>query len=273
MPTMRSRASTSHVRGSTRPRGDRARAAAAAELARHACGRTRNARPPRCSSRARRLRERVVAVALGQPVEHHRRRQDRRGRDWRCPGRRCRAPCRGRLEQRVRSPMSADGAMPMPPTSAARQVGQDVAEHVLGDQHVEVPGLPHQVERHRIDVVVVGRDVREDARRARRRSCGRRPSSANTLALSTQVTRPGRPRALRRCGEAEREVAHALACRARVISIVSRASRSSSTTPLPRAANRPSVDSRTSTRSMSRARGSASGSGSPGSARIGRTPA
>ena len=53
---------------------------------------------------------------------------------------------------------------------AGAEVGKDVAEHVLGRQHIEFPGLAHQVERHRIHVVramrdigVVARDLGEDA--------------------------------------------------------------------------------------------------------------
>ena len=37
-------------------------------------------------------------------------------------------------------PRFADGAKPSPPTSAARQVGQDVAVHVRRDDHVELLG-------------------------------------------------------------------------------------------------------------------------------------
>ena len=96
---------------------------------------------------------------------------------------------------------------------------------------------------------------------------------ANTLDLSTQVTfGPGRraPCAVR----ASRKLAsNSRSLVARVITIVSRATRSSSTTPFPREANRPSVDSRTITRSMSAARGSASIRAPPVRARTGRTPA
>ena len=91
---------------------------------------------------------------------------------------------------------------------------------------------------------------------------------ANTLALSTQVTI-----FLRRFAARRKENSCTRSEPLRVMTMVSRASRSSSTTPLPRDANRPSVDSRTTTRSMSFARGSASGNGMPGMARTGRTPA
>ena len=92
-------------------------------------------------------------------------------------------------------------------------VGQDVAEHVLGHDDVEVPRLAHEVERRRVDVVMVG--ARRPGKRAARSSKILRKNAIerNTFALSTQVTRPGRPRALRRRGEAEREVVDALASR------------------------------------------------------------
>jgi hypothetical protein len=41
-----------------------------------------------------------------------------------------------------------------------REVGEDVAEHVLRDDHVELVGAPQQVHGHGVDVVVVHRDVR-----------------------------------------------------------------------------------------------------------------
>ena len=95
----------------------------------------------------------------------------------------------------------------------------------------------------------------------------------NTFALSTRVTRPGVPRSrLRRLASAqENSVRRSVV--ARVMTWVSRASASPITSPFPREANMPSVDSRTMTRSIRSARGSASTRGTPGMARIGRTPA
>ena len=57
------------------------------------------------------------------------------------------------------SPMSAEGAKPMPPIKAGAEVGEDVAEEVLGGEDVEVPGAADEVERHGVDVVVAGVDV------------------------------------------------------------------------------------------------------------------
>ena len=44
---------------------------------------------------------------------------------------------------------------------ARPEVGQDVAEHVLHDQDVELPGFSHQVERRGVDVVMIGPGLRE----------------------------------------------------------------------------------------------------------------
>ena len=76
----------------------------------------------------------------------------------------------------------------------AGQVGQDVAEHVLGDDDVELVGVADQVHGHRVDVEVVELDVGVLARRSRgtRRGTGRW-SVFSTLALCTMVT------LLRRC--------------------------------------------------------------------------
>ena len=59
--------------------------------------------------------------------------------------------------------------MPMPPTVRGPEVGDDVAEHVLGHHHVvEVRTLDH-VRRHRVyyrvvrlDIGICGGDLRED---------------------------------------------------------------------------------------------------------------
>jgi hypothetical protein len=42
-----------------------------------------------------------------------------------------------------------------------RQVGKDVAEHIFGDDHIERVRTLHQVEGGRIDVDLVGSDVRK----------------------------------------------------------------------------------------------------------------
>ena len=52
-------------------------------------------------------------------------------------------------------------ARPMPPVIGGRDVGEDVAEQVVGDDHVEVLRLGDQEHRGRVDVLVLGGDVRE----------------------------------------------------------------------------------------------------------------
>ena len=61
-------------------------------------------------------------------------------RDWRRPGRRCRAPSRGsaRRATRRRRPRWPTGSMPMLPVSMAASSREDVAEQVLGGDHVEL---------------------------------------------------------------------------------------------------------------------------------------
>ena len=60
-----------------------------------------------------------------------------------------------------------------------RLVAEDVAEHVLGQDHVELRGSRHQLHRGVVDQHVLERDV------ARPRPCGRRP-------CATAATSPGR---------------------------------------------------------------------------------
>ena len=230
-------------------------AVAAAELERARLRPTRTRRRPRARAaappaRARRCRAARPASRASSPPTG----SSRSGLALPWPAMSGAVPWQG-WNRPCRSPMSADGAMPMPPTSAAARSDRMSPNMFSVTSTSKLPGLADEVERRRVDVVVARLDVRECARRARRRSCGRTPSTRNTLALSTQVTLPGRPRALAPLAPAGTRSRARARSRARVITIVSRASRSSSTTPLPREANRPSVDSRTTTRSMSRARG------------------
>ena len=66
----------------------------------------------------------------------------------------------GRLEKPVFIPDLAAGRHAHAADKTARQVGKDVSEHVLHHHDVEVPRLPHHIERHRIDVAVAGLDFR-----------------------------------------------------------------------------------------------------------------
>ena len=103
-------------------------------------------------------------------------------------------------------------------------------------------------------------------------TCRKNANDLKTLALSAQVTRP-MPPTFARCFANSNEKANSFSDTSRVITIVSRASRLSSMTPLPRDANSPSVDSRTMTKSMGRVSTLRSGDATPGMLRMGRTPA
>ena len=94
----------------------------------------------------------------------------------------------------------------------------------------------------------------------------------NTLALSMSVTVPRRPRRSARRSARRKAKRESFSVVARVMRSVSSAA-SSVTVPRPREWNSPSVLSRRITKSISRARGSASATGTPGMARTGRTPA
>ena len=93
----------------------------------------------------------------------------------------------------------------------------------------------------------------------------------STLALSTHVTLAARSGRRRRRASAN-AASNSRSEPCRVMRIVSRTASSPSRRLSVRAANNPSVDSRTITKSMARARGSASGMRTPGSTRIGRMP-
>jgi hypothetical protein len=89
-------------------------------------------------------------------------------------------------------------------------VGENVAEHVLGNDHVERPGLSNQVERGRIDVVVIRYDVGKPCRALVENLAEERHRAEHVRLVdagdASRVTAP-----LAALGEAEREVVHALA--------------------------------------------------------------
>ena len=91
------------------------------------------------------------------------------------------------------SPSEADGREPDAARDRGGEVGEDVAEQVLGDDHVVRRRLLDQLHRHRVDELVVELDVgvarpppRRDARQSR--------DVSSTFALSTLVTWPRRRR-------------------------------------------------------------------------------
>ena len=75
-------------------------------------------------------------------------------------------PCTGsNMLGAVRSGlMLALAARPMPPATAAPSDGQDVAEHVVGDDDVEPLRLGEQVDRGRVHVAVLGGHLGEVGR-------------------------------------------------------------------------------------------------------------
>ena len=79
--------------------------------------------------------------------------------DWRCPCRRCRAPshapARTSTDASFGIEVGADGAMPMRPATAGAEIGQDVAEQVAADDHVEPVGMAHEMRGQDVDVVLV----------------------------------------------------------------------------------------------------------------------
>jgi hypothetical protein len=150
------------------------------------------------------------------------------------------------------------------------KVGEDVAEHGLGRQHVEVPAAPDEVERHRIDVVGRVCAVRVRARLLVEHSSHEGEGAEHVRLVNEPdlAASAAHPRAV--LGEPEGEACQTLGARAgdpqRLFGHVGD----------PAAAARmeqPSVLSRTITRSIPRARGAASATGTPGIARTGRTPA
>ena len=78
------------------------------------------------------------AAASGRPsvsAQHERDREDRRAADWPCPGPAMSGaePWIGSNSRGRRPPSEAMGSMPMRAGDHRRLVGEDVAEHVLGD--------------------------------------------------------------------------------------------------------------------------------------------
>ncbi len=103
---------------------------------------------------------RVVVVTGAEPVEQHRAGQDHRDRvggvlagDVGC------GAVRG-----LRHGVGVGGVErrrdAQRPGDLAGEVGEDVAEHVLGDDHVELVGAADEVHGHGVDVEVVDADVR-----------------------------------------------------------------------------------------------------------------
>ncbi len=158
-------------------------------------------------------RQRLDAELGGEPVEHHRRGEDRRRRVRLAlagdVGRRAVA----RLEQPVRVADVGRRRHAHAADQPRGQVGQDVAEHVLGDHHVVVPGLADHVERGRVDVVVPRLDVGK-ARGALVEDLAEERHRAEHVRLVDAGHAPRAPARLAPPREAEGEVVDALGARA-----------------------------------------------------------
>ena len=130
-------------------------------------------------------------VRLAEVLEQHRHRQHRRRRVGLALAGDVGRRAVHRLEHRrvgaahveVAARGEADAA-----GDRGRQVGDDVAEQVVGDDHVVAAGVGDQVDRRRVDVVVGGRDVGELGG-DRVRTCGTRGRRrmTSTLFLWTSV--------------------------------------------------------------------------------------
>ena len=109
-----------------------------------------------------------------------------------------------------RSPMSAEGAMPMPPTrpaSRSERMSPNMFSVTITSKR---SGRVHQVERGGVDIDALGGHVAEIRPRPRRRSCGRTPSRA-----ARWLCRPGSGASSRRDRLTEGRPNHALGAGAR----------------------------------------------------------
>ena len=106
----------------------------------------------------------MAAASSFQPdgVEHHRRRQDRAHgvRDVLSRERR-RRPVHRLEERRAARVDVARGGHAEAALQRPADVGDDVAEEVVGDDHLELPGILHEEHRQRVDEEVRRGDRRD----------------------------------------------------------------------------------------------------------------
>ena len=90
------------------------------------------------------------------------RRRGWRRRDWRDRCRRTSAPSRApaRTSRSVPGWRLAEAAIAEAALQRGAEIGDDVAEHVVGDDHVEALGLADQLHRQGVDEEVAGLDLR-----------------------------------------------------------------------------------------------------------------
>ena len=90
------------------------------------------------------------------------------------------------------------------------EVGDDVAEQIVGDDHLELPGIEHHVHRERVDVVVRRLDRRDTPARPRVKTrCQSACPCCIALLLSAMQTFV-RPRACRELEGVPDDPVHAL---------------------------------------------------------------
>ncbi len=136
-------------------------------------GRARRRRPRGCCAgscrgrrgrRRRRPRPRVGSRTEAEVLEQHRHRQDRRGRVGDAAAGDVGRRAVHRLEHRRVGAADVEVAAGREPDAAGDrggEVGEDVAEQVVGDDHVEALRLGDQEDGRGVDVQVVGGDVGE----------------------------------------------------------------------------------------------------------------
>ena len=157
----------------------------------HGAGLARRGRS-RCGCRSR-LAERTMAMPFGEPVEHHRGGQEHADRIRLAGADDVRSAAVAGLEHGVVVADVGRGGKADPAEQRGAEIGQDVAEHVLGDDDVEVPGLPDQIERGGVDVRGSARDASEWRTATSSNTLRKKANDDRTLALSTQVTVARRP--------------------------------------------------------------------------------
>src|SRR3954447_19621785 len=117
--------------------GDRGSAIAAAELARLEAGGEGAVDGGLDGTRG--LGGTLVAVAIGEPVQHHRGGEDHRGRIGEPLAHDIGRGAVTRLKYRVLVADVGRGRHAHTADQTGGEVGEDVAEHVLHDQHIEIP--------------------------------------------------------------------------------------------------------------------------------------
>src|SRR5690606_33799600 len=101
-----------------------------------------------------------AVVTLTEPIEHQGRGEERGERaGLALAGDVGRGAVR-RLKETMRVADLGAGGHAHAADESAPEVRQDVPEHVLHDEHVELPWPPYEIERHGIDVGAIRRDVR-----------------------------------------------------------------------------------------------------------------